>query len=142
MELRIRLDEGVEAPSYAHKGDAGLDLRAKEDVTVFPREIHLVPTGVYAEIPKGYVGMLYLRSGWATKHHVMLANGTGIIDSGYRGEIKIPLSTRDGCLLGVKKGERIAQLVITKIPEIDVVVVDELSDTERGEGGFGSSGRF
>ena len=142
MILRVKLDEGVEAPSYAHVGDAGLDLRAKESATLRPGEIVFLGTGVCAEIPAGHVGKLYLRSGWATKHHVMLANGTGIIDSTYRGEIKVPLSSRDNRMERVEKGERIAQLVITKIPAIEVVVVDDLSDTERGTGGFGSSGRY
>lgn len=142
MELRIKLDDGIIAPSYAHEGDAGLDLRAKEAATLTPGAIVFVGTGICAEIPKGYVGKLYLRSGWATKHHVTLANGTGIIDSNYRGEIKIPLSSRDNRIERVEKGERIAQLVISQVPTFNVVVVDELSETERGAGGFGSSGRY
>lgn len=142
MILRVTLDDGAQAPRYAHDGDAGLDLRANESVTLMPGDIVLVGTGVHAEIPAGYVGNLHLRSGWATKHHVTLANGTGIIDSNYRGEIKMPLASRDNRIEHVEKGERIAQLVISQVPTFDVVVVDELSETERGAGGFGSSGRY
>ena len=142
MELKVKLDEGVEAPSYANVGDAGLDLRAKDSATLRPGEIVFVGTGVYAEIPTGHVGNLYLRSGWATKHHVMLANGTGIIDSTYRGEVMVPLSSRDNKVEHVEAGERIAQLVISKVPKVKVEVVDELSETPRGHRGFGSSGRF
>lgn len=142
MILRVTLDDGAQAPRYAHDGDAGLDLRANESVTLMPGDIVLVGTGVHAEIPAGYVGNLHLRSGWATKHHVMLANGTGIIDSTYRGEIKVPLSTRDNYVERIERGERIAQLVVTKVPTMEVVVVDELGETERGASGFGSTGRY
>lgn len=142
MILRVTLDGGAQAPRYAHDGDAGLDLRANESVTLMPGDIVLVGTGVHAEIPAGYVGNLHLRSGWATKHHVMLANGTGIIDSTYRGDIKVPLSTRDNYVERIERGERIAQLVVTEAPTMEVVVVDELSETERGASGFGSTGRY
>ena len=142
MQLRVKLETGAIAPSYAHDGDAGLDLRAMSRHLLMPGSIVLVGTGVHVEIPDGYVGKLYLRSGWATKHHVCLANGTGIIDSTYRGEVMVPLSSRDNKVEHVEAGERIAQLVISKVPKVKVEVADELSETPRGHRGFGSSGRF
>ena len=142
MQLRVKLEDGAEAPTYAHEGDAGLDLRALRSHLLMPGSIVLVETGVHVEIPEGYVGKVYLRSGWATKHHVCLANGTGIIDSNYRGEVMVPLSSRDNKVEHVDAGERIAQLVISKVEKVNVVVVDELSETVRGSRGFGSSGRF
>lgn len=142
MKLPVKLDFGAYVPTYAHEGDAGLDLRARTDMKVKPGKVAFVPTGVAVEIPEGYAGMLHLRSGWATKHHVMLANGTGIIDSSFRGYIQIPLASRDMKTVKIKAGERIAQLVIHEVPRFEVEVVPELGATERGSGGFGSSGRW
>ena len=138
--IRMVVEDGMDVPSYAHEGDAGLDLRVKENVSLMPGHTVMVGTGVRAAIPKGYVGKVFMRSGFATKKNIVLANGTGIIDSGYRGEIMLPLFNMTKHLRFIKKGERVAQLVVERYATCNVEVVDELDDTNRGTGGFGSSG--
>ena len=136
-----RLDPTVELPRYAYAGDAGLDLRSSEDVTLAPFERRLIATGLAIAIPEGYAGFVQPRSGLALKQGLSMANTPGLIDSHYRGELKICAINLDPTTpIDVRKGDRIAQLVIQKVPVVSLVEVDELDETDRGAGGFGSSG--
>ena len=129
---------GPYVPKYAHKGDAGADLRTIEDITVPARGKAVVGTGIHLALPPGHAGLIWPRSGLALKQSIDC--GAGVIDASYRGEIRVLLfnhSDRD-CLL--KKGERIAQLLIQKVETVDFVQVPELGETARGEAGFGSTG--
>ena len=142
MELPFRrLDPEAELPSAQHPGDAGLDLRALEDVEVAPGERAMVPTGLAVAIPDGYAGLVLPRSGLASKHGLTLANAPGLIDAGYRGEVicaVVNLDPKDP--VKIAKGDRIAQLVIVPLPSVEPVLVDELPESRRGPGGFGSTG--
>lgn len=136
-----RLDEGVELPSYAYEGDAGLDLRSAEDVVLKPFERRLVSTGLAIAIPDGYAGFVQPRSGLALREGLSMANTPGLIDAHYRGELKVCAINLDPERdIHITKGERIAQLVIQKVPRISLMEVDSLDETDRGVGGFGSSG--
>ncbi len=136
-----RLDPTVELPTYAYAGDAGLDLRANEDVTLAPHERRLVSTGLAVAIPEGYAGFVQPRSGLALKEGLSMANTPGLIDSHYRGELKVCAVNLDNERpIVISRGERIAQLVIQRVPVVDLVEVGELDETDRGSGGFGSSG--
>lgn len=138
--LRVKLlHEDAEKPTRAHDGDAGLDLRAVHTY-VIEEGITKVRTGIGVEIPYGYVGLLFIRSSIATKRGLELANSVGVIDAHYRGELIVALKNEGNEPVTIRKGERIAQLVISPILLPTVEVVDELSETERGEGGFGSTG--
>lgn len=127
-------------PTYARQGDAGADLVSERDAILYPLETIPVPTGTYIEIPEGYVGLIHPRSGLAAKYGITVLNAPGTIDSGYRGEIVVLLHNTTEIPLSIAKGERIAQLVIQEFVTADFVQVDELSDSERGDGGFGSTG--
>ena len=136
-----RLDPTVELPSYAYAGDAGLDLRANEDVTLQPLERRLVSTGLAVAIPEGYAGFVQPRSGLALREGLSMANTPGLVDSHYRGELKVCAVNLDAERpIQIERGERIAQLVIQRVPVVSLVEVDELDETDRGAGGFGSSG--
>ena len=136
-----RLDPTVELPSYAYAGDAGLDLRANEDVTLAPHERRLVSTGLTVAIPEGYAGFVQPRSGLALREGLSMANTPGLVDSHYRGELKVcAVNLDDETPIHIERGERIAQLVIQRVPAVELVEVDELDETDRGSGGFGSSG--
>lgn len=136
-----RIDKSVELPSYAYEGDAGLDLRSSETVDLAPFERRLVSTGLAIAIPDGYAGFVQPRSGLALKKGLSMANTPGLIDAHYRGELKVCAINLDPKeTIHIEKGERIAQLVIQKVPVVTLQEVDELSQTDRGEGGFGSSG--
>ena len=136
-----RLDKSIELPSYAYTGDAGLDLRASESVTIEPLKRVLIPTGLAIAIPEGYAGFVQPRSGLALKLGLSIANTPGLIDSHYRGELKVIAVNLDtDAPIAIEKGERIAQLVIQQVPQVTLVEVDELDETDRGQGGFGSSG--
>ena len=139
----IRLIEDAIIPVYAKSGDAGADLVAAESFVLEPGGGRaLISTGVAIAIPEGFAGFVQPRSGLALKHGVTCLNTPGLIDSGYRGELKVILVNTDPKeAFQVNKGERIAQLVIQKVEECDFQEVDELPDSERGETGFGSSGR-
>ncbi|MDX6474955.1 MAG: dUTP pyrophosphatase [Gaiellaceae bacterium] len=127
-------------PARAYDGDAGLDLSACEGVELAPGERALVPTGLAVAIPEGYAGFVQPRSGLATKHGISIVNTPGLVDSGYRGELLVNLVNTDKhASFLVEPGMRIAQLVILPIPELELVEVDELPDSERGVRGFGSS---
>lgn len=128
-------------PAYAYEGDAGLDLRAAEDAVLQPFERKLVSCGIAMAIPQGYAGFVVPRSGLAAKHGISIVNAPGLIDSNYRGEIKAILVNLDPHnQFEIKHGDRIAQLVIMATPAVTLLASSELSDTERGAGGFGSSG--
>ena len=136
-----RIDSEVELPSYAYAGDAGLDLRASEDVTLAPLERRLVSTGLAVAIPEGYAGFVQPRSGLALREGLSMANTPGLVDSHYRGELKVCAVNLDPeRSIRIKRGDRIAQLVIQRVPAVTLVEVDELDETDRGAGGFGSSG--
>lgn len=168
MKLRFKkLDKDMPDPFYAQEGDAGFDLRATEDVTIYPGETVMVGTGLAFEIPDGYNGEVRARSGMASKRMLAPINEPGTVDSGYRGEVLVPLhnfapvietsdfdwlegmipsGARDlqgmniGAIQHVKRGERIAQMVIAPVARCEFEEVDGLTETERGSGGFGSSG--
>ncbi len=136
-----RLDKSVELPSYAYEGDAGLDLRSAETVDLAPFERRLVSTGLAIAIPDGYAGFVQPRSGLALKKGLSMANTPGLIDAHYRGELKVCAINLDPKeTIHIERGERIAQLVIQKVPVVTLQEVEELSQTDRGDGGFGSSG--
>lgn len=136
-----RLDPTVELPSYAYAGDAGLDLRASESVVLRPLERRLVSTGLAIAIPEGYAGFVQPRSGLALRKGLSMANTPGLIDAHYRGELKVCAVNLDSQNnIVIERGERIAQLVIQKVPAVTLTEVDELDETDRGTGGFGSSG--
>lgn len=136
-----RIDPTVELPSYAYEGDAGLDLRSNEDVVLAPLERRLVGTGLAVAIPEGYAGFVQPRSGMALKRGLSMANTPGLIDSHYRGELKVCAVNLDPeTPISIERGERIAQLVIQRVPTVSLVEVGELDETDRGAGGFGSSG--
>ena len=136
-----RLRDGVSLPGAAHPGDAGLDLRAAEPATVAPGERAMIPTGLAVAIPDGHAGLVLPRSGLASKHGLTLANAPGLIDAGYRGEIIVAVVNLDRRLaVSIEAGDRIAQLVVVALPAVTPGFVEELPDSTRGEGGFGSSG--
>jgi dUTP pyrophosphatase len=141
IELPIhRLRPDAVVPARAYSGDAGLDLSSCERVELAPGERALVPTGLAVAIPEGYAGFVQPRSGLAAKHGISIVNTPGLVDSGYRGELLVNLvntDPRDAFV--VEPGMRIAQLVILPIPELELVEVDELPESERGVRGFGSS---
>ena len=129
-------------PARAHPGDAGLDLHAAEDVSLKPGERASVSTGLAVAIPEGYAGFVVPRSGLAAKHGVGVVNAPGLIDCGYRGEIRVLLVNLDPSeAVELKRGERIAQLVIQRVEDVTLREVTELPPSARGEGGFGSTGR-
>jgi len=139
----VRLDPDLELPAYARPGDAGVDLRASEDTVLAPGGGRaLVATGIAVAIPRGYAGFVQPRSGLALKHGVTCLNTPGLIDADYRGELKVLLVNTDPDEpFEVRRGERIAQLVIQAVEHVRFAEVDELDDTERGDGGFGHTGR-
>ncbi len=142
MEINIQqLDDGLAVPEYAHDSDAGCDLRSTVDVDLAPGERALVPTGIALGIPEGYAGFVQPRSGLAAKHGISVVNAPGLIDSHYRGELKVILINTDlREPFSVKRGDKVAQLVIQAVESVRFNVVDSLDATVRGAGGFGSSG--
>ncbi|TGD09872.1 dUTP diphosphatase [Brevibacterium sp. S111] len=135
------LDAGMSAPAYAHAGDAGADLRSTVDFVLEPFERRVVPTGIAIAVPEGYAAFVHPRSGLSSKHGVTVVNAPGTIDSGYRGEIKVPLINLDAKTpLRIARGDRIAQLVIQAVAQADFEIVDTLDASDRGAGGFGSTG--
>jgi len=137
----VRLDGGLPLPAYAKSGDAGLDLRASESVTLEPGERRLVPTGLAVAIPEGHAGFVLPRSGLAMHRGVTVLNAPGLIDSGYRGELKVLLINHGAEAVSIDRGERIAQLVVQPVARARLVEEERLPDSARGEGGFGSTGR-
>lgn len=132
--------EGLELPEYATAGAAGMDVLAAEDVTLAPGARHAVSTGLAVAIPAGYEIQVRPRSGLALKHGITVPNTPGTIDSDYRGELKVILINHGTEAFAIRRGDRIAQLVLAPVVRLSWLKVDELDDTERGEGGFGSTG--
>jgi dUTP pyrophosphatase len=143
VELPVtRLKEGAVLPTRAHDGDAGLDLYACEVAHIGPGERWSVGTGVGVQIPDGHAGLVLPRSGLARDHGISLVNSPGLIDSGYRGELRVLLLNNDPAeTFRIAVGDRIAQLLLVPISLADPTEVDALTETVRGRGGFGSSGR-
>ncbi|MGV1008424.1 MAG: dUTP diphosphatase [Dermatophilaceae bacterium] len=138
-----RLDPGLPVPAYAHPGDAGADLYAREGAVLAPGERRLLPTGVAIALPDGYAAFTHPRSGLATRHGVTLVNAPGTIDAGYRGEIHVNvvnLDPREEFV--IRRGDRIAQLVVQQVARAEFDVLDSLPDSLRGETGHGASGGF
>jgi dUTP diphosphatase len=143
IELQIqRLRPEASLPGRAYAGDAGLDLAAVERVVLRPGERAVVPTGIAVAIPEGFAGFVQARSGLAMRHGIAVVNSPGLVDSGYRGELRVILlnTDRDQTFV-VEAGDRIAQLVVLPVPELDLVEVEELPESERSVRGFGSSHR-
>jgi dUTP pyrophosphatase len=136
-----RVDPEAVLPERAHPGDAGLDLRSAVDIEVGPGERAMVPTGIAVAIPDGYAGLVLPRSGLASAHGLTMANAPGLIDAGYRGEVICAVVNLDrNEPVKIARGDRIAQLVVVAVPDLDPVWVDQLPSSTRGEGGFGSTG--
>jgi dUTP pyrophosphatase len=142
MKIDVMKTSGdAHLPTYAKDGDAGADLYSLHAVNLLPGEYRLVPTGIAMAIPNGYVGLIHPRSGLAAKHGITVLNAPGTIDAGYRGEIKVLLVNHSEEIYNISRAERIAQLVIQKVENVFFEPVDELDATERGVGGFGSTGK-
>jgi dUTP pyrophosphatase len=136
-----RLSEAARAPERANEHDAGWDLRAAEAVRIRPGHRASVGTGIAVAIPEGHAGLVLPRSGLAARHGIALVNAPGLIDAGYRGEVRVLLLNTDRTEpFEIEPGDRIAQLVITRLPEVDFAEAESLPETVRGAGGFGSSG--
>jgi dUTP pyrophosphatase len=141
VELQVkRLVADVPLPTYAHDGDAGLDLAAAEDVELPAGGRAAVPTGLAVAVPRGWVGLVHPRSGLARRHGVTVANAPGTIDAGYRGEVQVLLVNLGRDPVTLRKGDRVAQLVLQRVGRAEIVEVEALDGTTRGEGGFGSTG--
>lgn len=143
MRLAIRrLRDDARLPTRAHDDDAGLDLYAVDGATLRPGERAMVPTGIAIELPERHAGLVVPRSGLAARHGIGVVNAPGLIDAGYRGEVKVLLLNTDReATFTVEPGDRIAQLVVTRVETPDLVEVDALAESRRADGGFGSSGR-
>jgi dUTP pyrophosphatase len=142
MELHVRrIDRDLPMPRYAHQGDAGMDLYAAENVTLAPGHRALVPTGIALAIPEGHAGFVQPRSGLAIRQGLSLVNTPGLIDSHYRGELKVIAINLDReTPIEIRRGDKIAQLVIQRVERCELIEVEDLDGTTRGEGGFGSTG--
>lgn len=140
--LVTRLDPNLPLPTYAKPGDAGADLYSRIDIELSPMQRALVPTGLAIALPPGFAGFIHPRSGRAAKEGLSMVNAPGTIDAGYRGEIQVVLINLDSeKKITIKRGERIAQLVIKEVSQAEFVEVEQLPGTSRGEAGFGSSGK-
>ena len=128
-------------PTHSHEGDAGVDLYTSIDFKLQSGERRLVPAGVAVAIPKGYVGLVCPRSGMAVKHGITVVNGPGVVDSGYRGELKVALINQGAETVSFERGDRIAQLLVVPVAVQELTEVAELPTSDRGDGGFGSTGR-
>ncbi|MEP9383477.1 dUTP diphosphatase [Nocardioides sp. KR10-350] len=139
----LRLDPGLPPPAYAHPGDAGADLMTAVDLTLAPGERSLVPTGVAIALPEGYVALVHPRSGLAARHGLSIVNTPGTVDAGYRGEVKVLLINLDPVeSISLRRGDRIAQLVVQRVERARFVEVGTLPESLRGDGGYGSTGGF
>ena len=139
--IRLANGQGLELPSYATSGSAGLDLRSAESLTIKPNARALVHTGIAIALPEDYEAQVRPRSGLAVKHGVTVLNAPGTIDADYRGEIKVPLINLGDEDFQIAKGDRIAQMVITPVAQVQLIEVTSLGETARGTAGFGSSGK-
>lgn len=140
MKLRVKkIDPGARLPAYSHSGDAGMDLFSAVDDVVAAGEVKAIPTGIKMAIPRGYVGLIWDKSGISLRGVHRLA---GVVDAGYRGEVRVVMANLGKEPFSVQKGMKIAQMLIQPVETLEIVEVEELDDTSRGEGGFGSTGRF
>lgn len=140
VPVRIKLDDNATVPSYRTAGSAGADISSAEDIVIAPGRSAMVSTGIHPEIPAGYEIQVRPRSGLAARHSVTVLNTPGTIDSDYRGEVKVILINHGTEPFEIHRGDRIAQLVLAPVAVADFIAVDEISGTERGAGGFGSTG--
>ena len=140
---RLAHSDGLDLPTYETAGAAGLDLRAAldEPLILQPGERSLVPTGLSIELPAGHEGQVRPRSGLAVKHGITVINAPGTIDEDYRGEVKVPIINLGDQTFEIQRGERVAQMVIAPVTQVAIEEVEHLSDSSRGSGGFGSTGR-
>lgn len=139
----VRLDTDLPLPSYSHPGDAGADLHSAVDLTLAPGERRLVPTGIALALPEGYVGLVHPRSGLAARHGLSIVNAPGTIDAGYRGEVQVCLVNLDPTTaIILRRGDRIAQLVVQRVEQARFLEVADLPESARGAGGYGSTGGF
>ena len=136
-----KLDRELPTPAHAHPGDGAVDLYARTAATLEPGAWAHIPTGIAVAIPDGYAGLVVPRSGLAARHGVGVANGPGLVDAGYRGEVGVIAINHGLSPVTIERGDRIAQLMVVPVASQEFVEVDELPDTTRGEGGFGSTGR-
>ncbi len=140
MKLKVKkMSPDAKLPFYGHKGDAGMDLFSSLEYVLHKGEVFAVPTGIQVEIPKGYVGLIWDKSGVSLKGVHRLA---GVVDAGYRGEVKVVMINWGQSPFFIEKGMKIAQLLIQAVEEAEIVEVEDLEDSSRGEGGFGSTGKF
>ena len=142
IQVKITMMPGCSdlIPAKAHADDAAFDLKSRADMSVPVNKSTLIPTGVFIELPVNYEAQVRPRSGLALKHNITLTNSPGTIDAGYRGEVGVIMFNHGPEAFEIKRGDRIAQMVIAELPEVELLAVDELSDSLRGSGGFGSSG--
>ncbi|MBE6380273.1 MAG: dUTP diphosphatase [Lentisphaerae bacterium] len=142
IQVKITMMPGCSdlIPAKAHADDAAFDLKSRADMSVPVNKSTLIPTGVFIELPVNYEAQVRPRSGLALKHNITLTNSPGTIDAGYRGEVGVIMFNHGPEAFEIKRGDRIAQMVIAELPEVELLTVDELSDSLRGSGGFGSSG--
>ena len=142
LTIKIHMDNGCEDlfPRKAHEDDAAFDLRSRVDAVIPSGKITLLPTGVFMELPVGYEAQVRPRSGLALKHGITVLNTPGTIDAGYRGEVGVILINAGPADFTVARGDRIAQMVVQKLADVELVAAEQLSDTSRGAGGFGSTG--
>jgi len=143
MEIKIINKSGNKLPAYATEGAAGVDLQActANGIYISPGQGAIIGTGLYMEIPKGYEGQIRTRSGLGSKHGIVVPNSPGTVDSDYRGEIKVALWNLSGITYIVKNGDRVAQMVFHEVIQMKFESVDKISETKRGKGGFGSTGK-
>lgn len=141
IDVKIQLLPGGVMPTRAHENDAGWDLYSAVDHYIPDGQWQMIPVSFKMELPGGYEAQIRPRSGLAAKHGITITNSPGTIDAGFRGEIKVILQNTDGVGYYVKKGDRIAQMVIKEVPKVRLVEVDKVADSERGENGYGSSGK-
>lgn len=141
VEVLVALSEGAALPEYQSAGAAGMDVRCSDDFTLYPNERRLIPTGLRLAIPAGYEGQMRPRSGLALKHGISMVNTPGTIDSDYRGEIGVILINHGADVVTFNTGDRIAQLVVCPVTRAKMTVVESLPPSDRGEGGFGSTGK-
>ncbi len=143
ITVKIKMLDGCAdlAPQKAHHDDAAYDLRSRVDMELPAGQSTLVPTGLFIELPVGYEAQVRPRSGLALKHNLTLTNTPGTVDAGYRGEVGVIMFNLGKEPFAIHRGDRIAQMVICELPDVDMITVDELSDSKRGAGGFGSTGK-
>jgi dUTP pyrophosphatase len=141
IDVKIKLSNNAKLPKYQTEFSSGLDLYSNETVTIYPGQIYIFNTGISIEMPLGYEGQVRSRSGLSSKYGLFIINGVGTIDQDYRGEIKIPILNSGKDEYTVISGDRIAQLVFSPVSYAKLIICDDLSDTNRGENGFGSTGK-